>query len=127
MTIQLKPNPCLKQCPSRHFIELIGDKWTLLVLHALAHGPQRNGQLMRAIEGVSQKMLTQTLRRLEANGLVARRDFNTLPPQVDYSLTELGTSFGRVLASLDDWLDQHIPDLVTMASAEPQIRSDTSR
>lgn len=114
MSSERKTNPCIKQCPSRRFIELIGDKWTLLVLHALANGPRRNGQLLQQIEGISQKMLTQTIRRLEANGLVARHDFKTIPPKVEYSMTALGTSFRTVLASLDGWLDEHVPELMAL-------------
>ena len=67
-----KANVYAEACPSRAILELIADKWTLLILPALRKGPMRNGDLMRMIEGVSQKMLTQTLRELERNGLVAR-------------------------------------------------------
>jgi len=66
------------------------------------------------IQGISQKMLTQTIRRLEINGLVARHDFKTIPPKVEYSLTEFGKSFNNVLITLDDWLDEHIPDLMAL-------------
>ena len=114
MNSNRKINPCFKACPSRRFIELIGDKWALLVLHALANGALRNGQLMTQIQGISQKMLTQTIRRLEINGLVARHDFKTIPPRVEYSLTEFGKSFNNVLITLDDWLDEHIPDLMAL-------------
>lgn len=114
MSTERKTNPCFKQCPSRRFIELIGDKWALLVLHALTNGPRRNGQLMQEIEGISQKMLTQTIRRLEANGLVSRHDFKTIPPKVEYSMTEFGISFCTVLGSLDDWLDEHVPELLAL-------------
>lgn len=114
MTVNRKTNPCFKECPSRRFIELIGDKWALLVLHALANGSRRNGELMNEIQGISQKMLTQTIRRLEINGLVARHDFKTIPPKVEYSLTEFGSSFKDVLNTLDDWLDLHIPELVAL-------------
>ena len=109
-----KTNPCFKECPSRRFIQLIGDKWALLVLHSLANGPRRNGQMMNEIQGISQKMLTQTIRKLEINGLVARHDFKTIPPKVEYTLTEFGNSFREVLTSLDDWLDEHIPDLLAL-------------
>lgn len=114
MSTERITNPCVRQCPSRRFIELIGDKWALLVLHALANGPRRNGQLLLQIEGISQKMLTQTIRRLELNGLVARHDFKTIPPKVEYSMTELGSSFRTVLASLDRWLDEHVPELMSL-------------
>src|SRR3982074_957003 len=74
-------------CPSRPLLALIADKWTMLVLPALQEGPRRNNELMRAIGGVSQKMLTQTLRDLERNGFVQRRDYGEIPPRVDYRLT----------------------------------------
>lgn len=114
MPVNRKTNPCFKECPSRRFIELIGDKWALLVLHALANGSRRNGELMSEIQGISQKMLTQTIRQLEINGLVARHDFKTIPPKVEYSLTEFGSSFKDVLNTLDDWLDVHIPELLAL-------------
>ena len=108
MTTERKTNPCVRQCPSRRFIELIGDKWALLVLHALSHGPRRNGQLMQEIEGISQKMLTQTIRRLESNGLVARHDFKTIPPKVEYSLTPIGESLAATLGGLRAWAERNI-------------------
>src|SRR5579871_6854529 len=71
-------------CPTRNLLELIADKWALLALHALHDGPARNGQLLRRLDGISQKMLTQTLRNLERNGLVERIDFKEVPPRVEY-------------------------------------------
>jgi DNA-binding HxlR family transcriptional regulator len=98
------PNPLHLACPSRRLIELIGDKWALLVLPTLRDGPLRNGELMRLVQGISQKMLTQTLRRLEEAGLVRRRVFDVVPPHVEYELTELGLSLGRALKGLDRWM-----------------------
>lgn len=112
MTVRRTPSPFSKACPSRRFIELIGDKWALLLLRALLQGPRRNSALLREIEGVSQKMLTQTLRRLEIDGLVLRTDMQTVPPHVEYSVTKLGKSFGTVMESLDFWLEQNLPDFV---------------
>jgi DNA-binding HxlR family transcriptional regulator len=102
------PMPLSETCTSRRFIELIGNKWILLILIALRAGPRRNGQLKREIEGISQKVLTQALRRLEANGLVQRRDLDTSPPHVEYSLTKLGHSLENVMRRLDDWFDDHL-------------------
>ncbi|WP_324742698.1 helix-turn-helix domain-containing protein [Tsuneonella sp. CC-YZS046] len=102
------PEPLSETCSSRRFIELIGNKWVLLILIALRHGPRRNGALKREIEGISQKVLTQVLRRLEANGLVQRRDLETSPPHVEYSLTELGRSLESVMHRLDDWFADHL-------------------
>ena len=103
-----RANPLSADCTSRRFIELVGDKWTLLILLALRGGAQRNGELMRVIDGVSQKMLTQTLRRLVANGLVERRDMRTIPPHVEYALTDLGRSLETVMSSLDRWFERRL-------------------
>lgn len=100
----LQPNPWNAACPSRELLALVGDKWALLLMPKLAEGPKRNGELMRALDGVSQKMLTQTLRDMERNGLVLRRDFQEVPPRVEYELTSLGQSLGPVVASLDQWV-----------------------
>ena len=98
------PDPWNSACPSRELLAMVGDKWALLLLPQLAAGPKRNGELIRALEGVSQKMLTQTLRDMERNGLVSRRDFQQVPPRVEYELTPLGRSLGQVVAALDRWV-----------------------
>lgn len=95
-------------CPSRAILELVADKWTLLILPALKRGPMRNGDLLRLIGGVSQKMLTQTLRELERNGLVQRHDFMEVPPRVEYALTELGVSLADTVRKLDSWAEANI-------------------
>lgn len=106
------PNVYAEACPSRAILELIADKWTLLILPALKRGPKRNGDLMRLIEGVSQKMLTQTLRDLERNGLVDRTDYGEIPPRVEYALTELGGSLADAVRKLDGWAETHIPHVL---------------
>ncbi|MFN3945259.1 MAG: winged helix-turn-helix transcriptional regulator [Allosphingosinicella sp.] len=102
--VRLVPNPWDAACPSREVLAMVGDKWALLLMPKLADGPKRNGELIRALAGVSQKMLTQTLRDMERNGLVVRRDFQEVPPRVEYELTELGRSLGKVVAALDQWV-----------------------
>ena len=104
MPTRRTPDPYDGRCPSRAIIELIGDKWTLLLMPLLIQGPKRNGELLRKVEGISQKMLTQTLKGLERNGLVERRDYQEVPPRVDYRLTPLGRSLGKLIAELDDWV-----------------------
>ncbi len=99
-----KPDPWNAACPSREVLSIIGDKWALLVLPVLAEGAKRNGELMRRLDGISQKMLTHTLRDLERNGIVARQDFQEVPPHVEYQLTALGESLGRVVGALDRWV-----------------------
>lgn len=98
-------------CPSRALLELIADKWTLLILPALRAGPVRNGDLMRRIGGVSQKMLTQTLRNLERNGLVKRINHMEVPPRVEYELTDLGRSLSETLRKLGAWVESHISEV----------------
>ena len=75
-------------------MDLLASKWVLLLIPLLEKGPLRNAELLRLVDGISQKMLTETLRELEAYGLVGRHDYQTVPPKVDYRLTELGKSLG---------------------------------
>jgi DNA-binding HxlR family transcriptional regulator len=116
-----RPDPWSETCPSRDVIGLLASKWVMLLIPLLRRGPQRNGDLMRAMGGVSQKMLTQTLRDLEDHGLVARRDYAEVPPRVDYTLTPLGESLAKTIAALDDWVVRHYYDLAK-ASAVPSRR-----
>jgi DNA-binding HxlR family transcriptional regulator len=104
-------------CPSRRVLALIADKWTMLVLPALQEGPRRNNELMRAIGGVSQKMLTQTLRDLERNGFVQRRDYGEIPPRVDYRLTPLGRSLAEPMWVLDRWTEKHFSEVEAARAA----------
>jgi DNA-binding HxlR family transcriptional regulator len=104
-------DPCEAGCPSRDLLDLIGDRWSLLILLVIGQGVRRNGALKRRIGGISQKMLTQTLRALEANGLVARHDFATVPPHVEYDLTPLGLSLQHALGPLFDWVQGHYADV----------------
>lgn len=96
------------ECVSRLVVELLADKWTVLVLGALAEGPIRFGELRRELCAVSQKMLTQTLRRLERDGLV-RRSVYPLPLAVEYALTPLGDEAITVLDFLRTWGDAYLP------------------
>ncbi len=122
-----EPNVFIEACPSRAILELIADKWTLLILPALRRGPKRNGDLMRQIGGVSQKMLTQTLRELERNGLVARFDHQEVPPRVDYELTDLGRSLSEAVRKLDSWAENHIPEVQTARAAFEKRERAASR
>ena len=106
-----KANPWNSACPSRTIIELLASKWVLLLLPLLLGGPKRNGELMRAVAGISQKMLTQTLRDMERFDIVERRDYAQLPQRVEYSLTQQGTSLAGLLASVDEWVIKHYGSL----------------
>ncbi len=96
---------------SREVLTLLADKWTIPVMHALGRSPHRTGELRRALTGVSQKMLTQTLRRLEDAGMITREVFATVPPKVEYALTPLGRSLNGPLTALCEWVDKHGPKL----------------
>ncbi|NIH78397.1 winged helix-turn-helix transcriptional regulator [Amycolatopsis viridis] len=101
----------LAACPARKVLERISDKWVTLVLAALGDGPKRYRDLTRIIAGASQKMLTQTLRALERDGLVARTVTAEVPVRVDYELTELGRSLHAVVRQLKDWAECHIAEI----------------
>src|SRR6266852_688342 len=105
--VRPKVNPWDASCPSRAVIDLLASKWVLLLVPLLRRGPKRNGDLMRGIPGVSQKMLTQTLRELERSGLITRNDFGEVPPRVEYALTPLGKSLAKAIATFDDWVIRH--------------------
>ena len=101
-----------KEAMLRETLEQVADKWTLLVIDALeGAGEVRFSQLRARIGGVSQKMLTKTLRQLERDGLVTRRVHATVPPRVDYRLTPLGESLGEAVCSLWKWVDAHGDDV----------------
>ncbi len=96
-------------CPIRNVLDRIGDKWTMLILVALAAGPHRFGALHRCLPDISKRMLTQTLRNLERDGLATRHVFPTKPPQVEYWLSPLGCSSLQPLAALVEWAEHHYP------------------
>lgn len=102
--VSLRPGTVfLTDCPARLAIEIIATKWTVVTIFALSKGPLRHGELVELIGGVSRKVLTQTLRRLQDSGLVERRVYAEAPPRVEYSLTELGRSLEEPIAMLTDW------------------------
>ncbi|MCG7507007.1 winged helix-turn-helix transcriptional regulator [Mesorhizobium retamae] len=106
-----EPNVYDSTCSARDALELIASKWAMLILPALSAGPMRNSALLRKIGGISQKMLTQTLKDLERNGLVIRHDMQTVPPHVEYRLSALGNSLSEALIALDRWAERHSGDL----------------
>lgn len=94
-------------CPARAILDLLAEKWVLLVVHALRDGPERPSNLRRRIEGISEKMLVQTLRRLETLGIINRCDYAKVPPRVEYSLTPLGLSLGEQVKNFDSWVENN--------------------
>ena len=106
-----KPNVFNAQCGSQRVLDLIANRWTTLVIYALAKGTQRYSQLQRTVGGVSQKMLTQTLRNLERNGLVRRQVFPVVPPKVEYTLTPIGQTLIDPLRAVCKWAEEHLQEL----------------
>ena len=94
---------------SRQILDRIGDKWSIYIVAMLASGPRRFNELRREIDGISQRMLTLTLRGLERDGLVSRTMYPTIPPRVDYELTELGGTLLEPVKALIDWANHNQP------------------
>ncbi|CAL9519051.1 winged helix-turn-helix transcriptional regulator [Streptomyces pilosus] len=101
----------LKGCPTNQLLDRISDKWVALVVSALAPGPMRYSDLGRRIAGVSPKMLTQTLRSLERDGLLTRTVTPSVPVRVDYALTPLGASLSLLLTAVKDWAETHFDEV----------------
>ena len=104
---------CNAQCPSRRVLELIADKWTAIAIYRLSKGTKRYSELQKEIGGISQKMLTQTLRDLERDGIVSRMVYPVIPPMVEYSLTRLGETLIKPLSQLCKWAETHILEVET--------------
>jgi DNA-binding HxlR family transcriptional regulator len=100
------------KCPTRAVLDRIADKWTVLVLGLLEGGTRRFSDLQREIDGISQKMLTQTLRELERDGLVRRTVYPEVPPHVEYDLTELGRTLSEPIAAIRRWAEEHIREVI---------------
>jgi DNA-binding HxlR family transcriptional regulator len=106
--VSLRPGTVfLADCPARLALEVIGGKWAVVTLFALSDGPVRHGDLVELIGGVSRKVLTQTLRRLQGHGLVERHVHAEAPPRVEYGLTELGRTLEEPIRRLTEWARTH--------------------
>jgi len=102
----------LRSCPSRDVLDVIGSKWTVLIVAALVDHPMRFGELRRRLDGITQKSLTQALRQLERNGFVTRTQHPTIPPRVDYALTPLGRRAAVLLSSIRDWAQENLVEVL---------------
>jgi DNA-binding HxlR family transcriptional regulator len=111
----------LAACPSRRLLDRVSDKWVALAVKSLMDGPKRYSAISHQLAGVSQKMLTQTLRGLERDGMVTRTVTPSVPVRVDYELTPLGESLAGVLGQLKSWAEHHMPE-VDRARAEYDAR-----
>ena len=116
------------ECRARAVLVMLAEKWALLVIQALSAEPKRTSALRRQIGGISEKMLIQTLRRLEALGLIERRDYREVPPRVEYALTERGHSLSPVVVMFDRWVEAHAFDMLPSppaAASESLAKDDT--
>lgn len=95
-------------CPVATTVDLIGNKWKLLIMRELLTGTKRFNQIHQAVEGISQKVLTQNLRKMEEDGIIKRKVYPVVPPKVEYSLTELGDSLRPIINSMSDWGTDYI-------------------
>ena len=117
-----KPNPYAAECPTRTILDRVADKWTALLLGLIAEKPMRFNQLRREVEGLSQKMLSQTLKGLERDGLVTRTAFATVPVTVEYALTPLGRTLAEALAPLVAWAGAHIDEVLSARARYDRAR-----
>lgn len=126
VTTQSEPvypgNPYDAACPTRRILDSVGDRWTVLIVGVLGQGDARFSELRRRIEGISQKMLTQTLRGLERDGLVRRTVYPEVPVRVQYALTDAGRTLLEPLRALQEWSIEHLSDV--SASQEAYDRVD---
>ena len=106
-----RPDAFNAQCPTRQVLDRIGDKWAVLILILLGEGTLRFNELRRRIDNISQKMLSQTLRSLERDGLISREAFPTVPVTVEYSLTELGRTRAPTVHGMTRWAEAHIGEV----------------
>lgn len=109
-------------CPSRELFDQIADKWSMMILTVLDGGPQRFNTIRRMLEGVSQKSLTQTLRRLERNGLIERRVLTTSPVAVEYEMSDLGRTLLPPFRTLYLWTKQNMPQVEAARAAFDQAK-----
>lgn len=107
----------LAECPARHLLDRISDKWVSLIVNALAEGPQRYSDLARRLASVSQKMLTQSLRNLERDGLLTRTVTPSVPVRVDYALTPLGESLIPLMRAIKAWAEENMDEVLKARAA----------
>jgi len=109
---EIRANVFHKDCPARYLLTKISGKWSILLIDALSNKKMRNGELIRAVEGISQKMLTQTLRELEEIKIIDRIDMKTVPPHVEYHLTDLGLSLREKICAMDRWIEENMMEII---------------
>ncbi len=105
------------KCLSRLVLDLLAEKWALLIVHSLSQTPKRTAELRRHIDGISEKMLIQTLRNLQRHGFVERRAFPEVPPRVEYRLSTLGLRLSSLVRALDNWVEDNYAEIIEAQQA----------
>lgn len=123
----MKPNVYAAQCPTRVILDRVGDKWAVLLLLLLMETPRRFNELRRAIGGISQKMLSQTLKSLERDGLVRRRAIATVPVTVEYSITPLGLTLAQAVDPLRQWAENNLKEVQAAQRRYDSAGKDTNK
>ena len=125
VTVEL-PDPGSEDCRAvSSVLARVGDKWSVLIIVLLGDGPKRFNEIKRMVGGISQRMLTLTLRGLERDGLVTRTQFPTIPPRVDYELTQLGRSLWEAVKPLGEWAQGHVRHIARARAAfDEKINTD---
>jgi len=121
MTID-DPNVYARECPSRVVLNRISDRWTALIIGVLEEGPARFTEIRKAM-GVTPKVLTETLRALERDGIVTRTAYPEIPPRVEYELTPLGETLRTPLAAIRDWAEEHLNEIIAARERHDGERS----
>lgn len=117
-TALLRGNVLAEKCPSRIIMQHLTNRWGTFVMIVLRGNTKRFSELRKEIEGISERMLAQTLQQLEQDGMVHRQDFQTVPPHVEYSLTTHGRQAADKLADLVDWLESNLEDILAASGAK---------
>ena len=129
-SILLETNPAWNVfsslCPTRQVLDRIADKWSVLIIHRLSSGTLRFAQLRRGVDGISQKVLTNTLRGLERDGILTRRVYASVPPKVEYTLTPLGQSLCSLVAGICSWAEANIESVQSARAAYDQALSESA-
>lgn len=116
-TVSMPANVLSKSCPSNSVLDMVAGKWSILILYALRGQTLRYSELQQCVDGISQKMLTQTLRELERDGLVKRTVYPVVPPHTEYALTDLGRSLEEIVHNLGGWAQQHMQEVLSARAA----------
>jgi DNA-binding HxlR family transcriptional regulator len=125
--LEIAPAPTLVEgCRARDVLDRVGDKWSTIVIYVLGTGTKRFTELLRAVDGISQRMLTVTVRGLERDGLVSRVVHPVVPPRVDYALTPMGRTLLSTVQELVEWADRHRAD-IDVARAAYDARESSRR